>query len=177
MQERKISQNPFISPLEWGTTCLNGRKQSTLEWQDLKCNIYTNIQNNVTSWPASNQLAILFLQDGSTYFMELFNIDNTWQYTNFELMTKPQDYHADRNCHSPSSRCLLQSAAWRHTHTPFRHSAGTWQAALLSQCTQSGILYIIHTYYETQSYFPINAGSDWGEGHSSFNGISFDILN
>jgi len=49
MQERKISQNPFISPLEWGTTCLNGRKQSTLEWQDLKCNIYTNIQNNVTS--------------------------------------------------------------------------------------------------------------------------------
>jgi len=91
-QERNISQNPFISPSEWGMTCLNGRKQSNLEWQHLKCNIYTNIQNNVTSWPASTQLAIPFLQDGSTYFMELFNIDNTWQYTNFELMIKPQDY-------------------------------------------------------------------------------------
>jgi len=48
-QERKISQNPFISPLEWGMTCLNGRNQSTLEWQHLKYNVYTNIQNNVTS--------------------------------------------------------------------------------------------------------------------------------
>jgi len=92
-QERKISQNPFISPLELGMTCLNGRNQSTLEWQHLKYNVYTNIQNNVTSWPASTQLAILFLQDGYTYFMVLFNTDNTWQYNKFELTTKPQDYH------------------------------------------------------------------------------------
>jgi len=48
-QERKISQNPFISPYEWGMTCPNGRKQNTLEWQHLKCNIHTNKQNNVTS--------------------------------------------------------------------------------------------------------------------------------
>lgn len=82
------------------------------------------------------------------------------------------DYHADRNCYSPSSHCLLQSAVWRHTHTPFRHSAGTWQAALLSQCTQSGSLYIIHSHYKTQSYFPTNAGPDWGVGHGSSNDIS-----
>jgi hypothetical protein len=55
MQERKILQNPFIYPLEWRITCLNGRKLSTQEWQHVKCNIYTNIQ---TMWlhdsPAPN---------------------------------------------------------------------------------------------------------------------------
>jgi hypothetical protein len=87
------------------------------------------------------------------------------------------DYHADRSCHSPSSRCLLQSAVWRHTHTPFRHSAGTWQAVLLSQCTQLGILYIIHSHYKFSLTFQLMQAQIEGEGHDSFNGISINILN
>lgn len=98
---------------------------------------YMNLQWNpnfrfphltVFCWP------ILFLWDGTTNGTKSSHSDRSTDAMRIAL---------------PSSRSLLLSAVWTHTHTPFLRSAGTWQAALLSRYIRWGSLHINPSHHWT----------------------------
>lgn len=102
---------------------------------------------------ASFWWSILFLWDGTVNGTKVLTFRQ--QYINLGLVTELQmqwGVPCTQELPLPSSHSLLLNAVWRHTHTPFLHSAGTWQAALLSRYIRWGSLHIKPSHYWTQSY-------------------------